>query len=110
MTTQKAIGLLALLVSDSQLSRNLNAQLNQPGQTPDTMWNYFLGQVGSLGVAPADLTRASVEPLWLAGGVLQPQFDNSHTSVGTAFSPPLVYVPGPCPNGVLQQAVMNNLP
>jgi hypothetical protein len=110
MSQEKALGLVTLLLTDSQLSRNLDAVLAKPGQTPDGMWTYFMNSVGPFNISPADLTRSKVETLWLKGGVLQPRVDASPVTVGNAFTPPLMYSPGPCPNGTLQTNFMSNLP
>lgn len=110
MTDLKAIGLFTLMVADSQLSRDLNAVLNQPGQTPNSVWNQFVALAAPFGIQAGDLDRAKLEPLWLQGGVLQPQFDASPDSVGVALTPPLLYIPGPCPNGALQTNFMSKLP
>jgi hypothetical protein len=109
MTEQKALGLLTLLVTDSQLSRDLTATLNQPAQTPDGVWSFFTAAVAPFGITGGDIDRAKLEPLWMEEGVLQPQFDSSHESVGGALQPPLVYDPGPCPNGVLENDFMSKL-
>jgi hypothetical protein len=110
MTELKAIGLFTLMVSDSQFSRDLNATLNQNGQTPDKVFQAFVKLAVPFGITAGELDRAKLELLWLQGGVLQPQFDNTADSVGDALSPPLVYSPGPCPDGTLQASLMNKLP
>jgi hypothetical protein len=116
MTERKALGLLTLLVTNSQLNSDLNAQLNQPGQTPNGFWTALMNSVAPLGITAADLTdpagvnRTTLEPLWLQGGVLQPQVTQDAQSIGVALSPPLTYMPGPCPKGVLQSDFMQRLP
>jgi hypothetical protein len=98
------------MITDSQFSRNLNAELNQPGATPDSVWNFFVASVTPFGIPAADLTRAAFEPLWFDGTNLQTQSDSSPKSVGAALSPPLVYFPGPCPDGILVNDLMARLP